>query len=225
VDISLLQPDFTLETRLWESGYRVVGIDEAGRGAWAGPLFVGAVWLKPQHVVALADIRDNIKDSKLLTSRQRVEIYRHLISWGIEYAVGDAQPHEIDQHGLEKAFEIASARAFHSMIAQGLLEFPLTEESPLAVLIDGRRYADIKPIPNLEIFAEDKLDNASVAVALASICAKVHQETNSHGLHFIYPEYGFDRHHGYPTAAHREAVEKYGLSHQHRKSWKVNGSE
>ena len=220
MDISNLKPDFTLEAALWNKGYRVVGIDEAGRGTWAGPLFVGAVWLKPQHVVMLADIKGEIKDSKLLKPAQRNRIYRHLLDWNVEYSVGEALPQEVDAHGIEKAFEMAAARAFNGLMGQGLLQFPLTADSPMAVLIDGARYRNIPVIPgSIEIFAEDKLDNACVSVALASICAKVHQEANMRGLDFLYPEYGFAKHNGYPTPVHKLMVDKYGLSHQHRKSW------
>jgi ribonuclease HII len=99
------------------------------------------------------------------------------------------------------------------------MQFPVTTESPMAVLIDGARYQDMKVIPGIEVFAEDKLDNACVSVALASICAKVHQEANMRGLDFLYPEYGFAGNNGYPTPAHKAAVEEHGISHQHRKTW------
>lgn len=219
MDISGLRPDFTLETALWNKGYRVVGIDEAGRGTWAGPLFVGAVWLKPQHVVMLADIKGEIKDSKLLSASKRVRIYRHMLDWGIEYSVGEALPQEIDQVGIEAAFKAATARALTGLIGQNLLGFPVTPETPLAILIDGQRYHDLETVPGVEVFAEDKLDNACVSVALASIAAKVHQECNMKGLDFLYPEYGLTKNNGYPTMAHKAAVAHHGLTAVHRKSW------
>src|SRR5436309_5231916 len=218
-DISKLGP-YVLENQLWNHGYRIVGIDEAGRGTWAGPLKVGAVWLKPQHVVMLVDT-NNIRDSKKMTSRQRVRVYRQLLDWGIEFAVGEAMPQEIDEKGIEEAFKTATARALHGLIAQGLLQFPVTPEEPLAVLIDGERYSDLETVAGVEVFAADRLEDSSVAVALASIAAKVHQETNMKGLDFLYPEYGFAQSNGYPTPAHKAAVEKHGLAQPHRKSWAV----
>lgn len=219
MDITGLKPDFTLENALWSKSYRVVGIDEAGRGTWAGPLFVGAVWLKPQHAVILADLKGEIKDSKKLSSAKRVRIYRYMLESGIEYSVGEALPQEIDAQGIEVAFKAATARALQGLISQGLLSFPIAPESPLAVLIDGAQYANLETVPGVEVFAESKLDDACVCVALASIAAKVHQEANMRGLDFLYSEYGFAQHNGYPVAAHKAAVEKHGLSAAHRKSW------
>ena len=96
------------------------------------------------------------------------------------------------------------------------------------MLIDGSQYKDLKVVDHtlsepltFEVVAEDKLDQTSATVALASVVAKVHAEITMLGLGRIYPEYGFEKHGGYPTKAHREAVAKHGLSAVHRTSWDV----
>lgn len=222
MDVSILKPDFALEHRLWDKSYRVVGIDEAGRGTWAGPLFVGAVWLKPQHVVALKSLvaAGKVRDSKKLSSRQRVTVYRALLAEGVEFAVGEAVAPEIDSIGIERAFQSALRRALDALTGMGIQSFPLSPDAPLALLVDGKQYAGLPVGPDIEVFAEDKLDNACVAVALASIVAKVHQEATMRGLDFLYPEYGFAKHNGYMTQMHREGVKKHGLSIVHRKTWR-----
>lgn len=224
MDISPLKPDFALENKLWNDGYRVVGIDEAGRGTWAGPLFVGAVWLKPQDEIALqpAVQAKKIRDSKTMTPRQQAEIYRLLLDAGITFAVGESPASEIDTLGIEAAFRGALSRAWQSIAVQGLQDYPITDNSPVVVLMDGAKYKDLPVGLGVEIFAEDKLDGACVATALASIAAKVHQVANMRGLDFIYSGYDFAKNNGYVTRAHREAVVKHGLTAIHRKSWDVS---
>ena len=226
------EPDLTLENRLWQEGFRVVGCDESARGTWAGSLWVGAVSLRKSDIPTVQGmIADyNLRDSKQMTPRQRANIYRMILETGIPYAVADATVDEVDASGIERAFLIALNRAGSSLVDD--LRRRASEPSDIyaktALLIDGRRYKDLKvadhtlsePL-NFEVVAEDRLDQTSATVALASVVAKVHAEITMLGLGQIFPEYGFAKHGGYPTKAHRESVVEHGLSVVHRKSWDV----
>ena len=183
-------------------------------------MFVGAVWLRPEHIKTLQPLVDagKVRDSKKLSSRQRVTVYKALLD--VEFAVGEAVPAEIDEFGIEDAFKLATRRALESLGPMGILDIPITPDAPVALLVDGARYKDLMDVAGIEVFAEDRLDNACVTVALASIAAKVHQEATMRGLDFLYPEYGFAKSNGYMTADHRDAVKKHGLSPVHRKSWR-----
>ena len=221
-----MQPDLTIENRLWAEGYRVVGVDEAGRGTWAGSLWVGAISLREEDRLIASEMVDSyrLNDSKKMTPKQRAVIYRMILETGIPYAVADATASEIDAGGVEAAFVLALNRAGSSLMAQQQDRY-----AKIALLIDGSRYKELKvrdvrmsEAIDFEVVAEDKLDQTSVTVALASVVAKTHQEITMLGLNQIFPEYGFSRHNGYPTKAHKEAVVEYGLSAVHRTTWNVS---
>ena len=217
----MTKPDLTLENRLWQEGFRVVGCDEAGRGTWSGSLWVGAVQLRQRDTPIVQEmIADySLRDSKQMTPKQRARIYRMILETGLHYAVADSAVGEIDALGIEKAFGLALNRA-GSGLADSVMKTVL--------LVDGARYKNLRvadrglsePL-HFEVVAEDKLDQTSATVALASVVAKVHQEITMLGLDLIYTEYGFAQHNGYPTKAHREAVAKHGLSAVHRNTWNV----
>ncbi len=219
------KPDLTLENGLWAEGFRVIGCDEAGRGTWAGSLWVGVVTLRKDDIVVVSEMVDSyhLNDSKKMTPKQRAVIYRMILETGIPYAVADATVGEIDAVGIEAAFVLALNRAGSSLMSNQQDRY-----AKIALLVDGRRYKDLKirdvrlsEAIDFEVVAEDKLDQTSTTVALASVVAKVHQSITMLGLNQIYPEYGFANHNGYPTKAHREAVAKNGLSAVHRTTWNV----
>lgn len=226
-------PDLTLENKLWQEGFRVIGCDEAGRGTWAGPMFVGAVTLYTGNIPWVQQmVADGlIKDSKRMTANQRFKVYREMMEHGIVYAVGDANIEEIDKWGVERAFVLALNRAGQAITAieRQMMVPPAVRYQKTAILIDGSRYRDLRiqdtslsEADDYEVVAEDKLDDACATVSLASIAAKVHQQTTMLGLARIFPEYGFDKHNGYPTKAHKDAVGKHGTSIAHRTSWNVD---
>ncbi|KKM22406.1 hypothetical protein LCGC14_1625590, partial [marine sediment metagenome] len=166
----------------------------------------------------------NLNDSKKMTPKQRARVYRVILETGIPYAVADATVGEIDAVGIEAAFVLALNRAGSSLMSNQQDRY-----AKIALLIDGRRYKDLKirdvsmsEAIDFEVVAEDKLDQTSATVALASVVAKVHQEITMLGLDLIYPEYGFAKHNGYPTKAHKEAVAEHGLSAVHRTTWNVS---
>ena len=221
----MTKPDLTLENRLWKEGFRVVGADEAGRGTWAGSLWVGVVTLREDDLLIVSEMLDryNLNDSKKMTPKQRARVYRVVLETGIPYAVADATAGEIDAMGIEAAFVLALNRA-----GSGLMAKQQDRYTKIALLIDGSRYKDLKvrdlrlsEAIDFQVVAEDRLDRDSATVALASVVAKVHQEIAMLGLDLIYPEYGFANHNGYPTKAHREMVDEYGLVAVHRATWNV----
>ena len=228
-------PDMTLENHLWKEGFRVIGCDEAGRGTWAGPLFVGAVSLHDTNIALVQGwlTHDMLRDSKKMTETQRYTIYREMMEHNVPYAVGDATAEEVDKHGIEAAFGLALNRAVSALTELEKLydKSPSDRYQKTALLIDGAHYRSLR-IKDMslsepdyyEVVAEDKLDDACATVAMASVVAKVHQQITMLGMSKIFPKYGFDRHSGYPTKAHREAVHKYGLSVIHRVSWEVKSS-
>ncbi len=229
----MTKPDLTLENHLWKEGFRVIGCDEAGRGTWAGSLWVGAVSLRKDDILIVSEMvaSYHLNDSKQMTPKQRARIYRMILETGIPYAVADATASEIDALGIEKAFTLALNRAGTSLIddLRGRASEPSDVYAKTTLLIDGSRYKDLRVADHtlsepltFEVVAEDKLDQTSAAVALASVVAKVHQAITMLGLDLIYPEYGFAKHNGYVTKAHRGAVAKHGLSAVHRKTWNVS---
>ena len=224
--------DLTLENHLWHEGYRVVGCDEAGRGTWAGPMYVGAVTIHDTNIWLVQHWlgEDMLRDSKKMTETQRYTIYREMMSHNVPYAVGDATSEEIDRHGIEKAFGLALNRAVSTLMELEKLSDvePSGRYQKTTLLVDGEHYSSLRirdmslSEPDYyEVVAEDKLDDACATVALASIVAKVHQQVTMLGMSKIFPKYGFEKHSGYPTKAHRDAVAKHGLSVIHRVSWEV----
>lgn len=175
----------------------VVGIDEVGRGAWAGPLVVGAVQLTRQI--------NELKDSKLLSpgARQKLakKIYKNSDLWGL----GWVGPDKVDELGLTAATRLAMELA--------LEKFP----SDIEIIIDGR----VNFLPGRQnVRTLIQADNLVPAVSAASIIAKVARDEHMKKQGQIYSLYGFERNVGYGTLFHRKAIEKFGLCSLHRRSWK-----
>ncbi len=196
-------PDFSLEAQL--SG-TICGIDEAGRGPWAGPVVAGAVILRPGRLdPGLAGALD---DSKKLSARRREALFAALKAGAAEGAVimatGQASVEEIDRLNILKATFLAMARA---VAALGL--------RPDHALVDGNALPPL-PCPATGVVRGDQ---CSLSIAAASIAAKVTRDALMAELDRAHPGYGFARHAGYGTAAHREALERLGPTPHHRKSF------
>lgn len=176
----------------------VCGIDEAGRGPLAGPVVAAAVILNPANPIA------GLNDSKKLSEKKRellaVEIREKAIAW----CVAEASVEEIDQLNILQATFLAMQRAVAGL--------PVAAES---ALVDGNRCPKLM----IPVEAVVKGDGKIASIAAASILAKTVRDHGMLVLHDQYPEYGFDRHMGYPTAAHVAALEKHGPSPVHRKSF------
>lgn len=198
-----LLPSLRHERALRRTGLQwVAGIDEAGRGAWAGPVVAAAVIL-PLTAQCAHTLR-GVNDSKQLTPRQR-ETYRGLIEQvALTYATGHATHEEIDQLGILMATRLAMTRAVQTLCPQ-----------PDALIIDAVR------LPNLNLRQDvfNFADSISLSVAAASILAKTARDDFMCQLDLGLPGYGFAAHKGYGTAAHQAALARLGVSPMHRRSY------
>jgi ribonuclease HII len=179
--------------------YRIAGCDEVGRGCLAGPVVAGAVVLDPNaHIPGLAD-------SKMLTAAERERLSNLITSRAFAWAVAFVEPAEIDAINIHRASLQAMRRAVLSLA-------PL----PDAVLVDAFR------IPDLHMAQRGVLhgDRRCAAIAAASIIAKVSRDRLMMTEHQSDPRYGYDKHKGYATAEHRAAVERFGYSSLHRRSFR-----
>lgn len=194
-------PTHTVERSLRAtSGAKVVaGVDEVGRGAWAGPVSVCAA------VTGLRRPPDGLTDSKLLTLKRRVELAELLSTWVTAYGLGHASPQEIDELGMTAALRLAAVRA--------LEELPVR---PDAVILDGKH--DYLGAP-WKVRTVIKGDQSCVAVAAASVIAKVRRDAMMAELHGEHEPFEFSANAGYPSPAHRAALAEHGPTPHHRVSW------
>ena len=194
----------TIENALRRWGfYRIAGSDEVGRGCLAGPVVAGAVVLDPDaHIPGLAD-------SKMLSADERERLNDLIKARALAWSVCFVEPAEIDALNIHRASLEAMRRAVMAIA-------PL----PDVVLVDAFR------IPELQIAQRGVLhgDRRCAAIAAASIVAKVSRDRHMMTEHTNDPRYGYDRHKGYATAEHRAAVERFGYSSLHRRSFKPHAS-
>lgn len=191
--------DCSFEIAAMNKGFKTVcGVDEAGRGPLAGPVYAAAVILPVETEIA------GLNDSKKLSEKKREELFDIINDVAISVSVGTASEKEIDEINILNATFLAMKRA-----VEGL------EISPDYAIIDGNR------APNLEIPTETvvKGDGKVMSVAAASIIAKVSRDRFMLKMAEQYPEYQFEKHKGYGTRLHYEMIEKYGVSSIHRKSF------
>jgi ribonuclease HII len=177
----------------------VVGIDEVGRGAWAGPVTVCAA------VTGLRRPPDGLTDSKLLTEKRRNELAAVLAGWVTAYALGHASPEEIDELGMTAALRLAAVRALEVL--------PVV---PDAIILDGKH--DYLGGP-WRVRTVIKGDQSCVAVAAASVIAKVHRDAMMAELGAGHAAFRFEDNAGYPSPVHRAALEELGPTPHHRLSW------
>ncbi len=198
------RPNLAAERELWRSGVRLVaGLDEVGRGALAGPVVAAAVVL-PRVGPVLLERLDGVRDSKQLNAAARCRLYPAIIEHATAVGVGAASPLAVDVVGIVRATQLAMVRALAAM--------PITPEY---LLLDGFPL----PICHLPQRAITRGDRHVLSIAAASIVAKVSRDAEMIALSAGLPEYGFDRHKGYSTAAHRDAIVRCGRTVHHRLSW------
>jgi ribonuclease HII len=191
---------FDDELRL-KYGRYIAGIDECGRGSLAGPLVAACVVLDDRQVL------EGVNDSKKLTEKKREELYDRIITSCVSYGVVEISAEDIDKFGIQEA-------NLNAMINSASIATKYIDELPHLYVIDQGPKNSLNPqlmIP--------KADATSLAVAAASIIAKVHHDRVLSKLHEEHPEYDLISNKGYITAKHKEAVVKYGLQHFHRKSY------
>ena len=178
------------------SGYNVIcGVDEAGRGPLAGPVYAAAVILNEGSII------EGVNDSKKLSEKKRELLYDKIISEAKDYSIAYVSEKEIDEINILNATFIAMKRAIEGL-----------KIKPDMALIDGNR------LPKLDINARAiiKGDSLSMSIAAASILAKVSRDRYMMSQSKIYPQYEFEKHKGYGTVIHRDAIKKYGPSPIHR---------
>lgn len=178
----------------------VIGVDEVGRGSWAGPLLVVAA-------IAVTDLPDGLKDSKLLTKKHRGELFDQIKST-CKLGEGWVQPEEIDKHGLTKAMRLGVSRAL----------IMLGADSTAEIIIDGNINYCHKDFTNAQ--AVINADDLHPIVSAASIYAKVLRDAHMTRLAQIYPKYGFEKHVGYGTKLHELMLTVHGPTKIHRQSFK-----
>ena len=183
------------------AGERAIGVDEVGRGAWAGPLLVVAARQKPNR-----SLPDGLTDSKLLTDLQKEQYYQDLLIV-CDFGEGWVEVDEIDEIGLAAALKLGAERAL-SMFGD------TTEE----IIIDGS--INLLKDDTRNVRTQVKADLHVPIVSAASIYAKVIRDKHMWRLHYIDPTYDFKNNVGYGTAEHIEALKKHGVGKHHRKSFK-----
>lgn len=190
-------PGLSLERAMWEQGAEVVvGVDEVGRGAWAGPLTVGAAVVPTDRRVY------KVRDSKLLNEPEREALFERVAGWVRAWAVGHATHEECDELGMSEAQRLAARRALERL---GLV--------PDVVMVDGNWDfvgGAIKVIGG---------DRVSLSVAAASILAKVSRDRIMRSWDDEFPPYNFEANKGYPCPTHKAALQAWGPSSVHRRSW------
>ena len=197
-------PNCSIEASLWQAGLSLVaGLDEAGRGAWAGPVFAAAVVLPPEP--GIENFLSGVRDSKQMSPAQRQhwagEIQLSALAWGI----GWAEAVEIDQIGILPATRLAMARAVEQL-----------GEIPQYLLVDGNFKLPELPLPQQALI---KGDRRSLSIAAASVLAKTVRDSLLTYYEADYPGYGFARHKGYGTALHRSTLQNLGPCAIHRRSF------
>jgi ribonuclease HII len=192
-------PGLRLEREAWSAGYDVVvGVDEVGRGAWAGPLSVGAVVIPRNRRVY------KIRDSKLLTEEEREAIFDRITGWCEAWAVGHVSPAECDELGMSEAQRLAARRAIDGL---GV--------TPDRVLVDGKWDFIGGGIARTMV----RGDRYSLSIAAASIIAKVVRDREMRRQSSAFPAFNFDANKGYPCPVHKAALQWLGPSAIHRRSW------
>lgn len=187
------------ENEALASGYDIVcGVDEAGRGPLAGPVYAAAVVLKKGQTI------EGVNDSKKLSEKKREELFDKIVSECSAFSVGTASEREIDEINILQATFLAMKRAVNSLSIK-----------PDIALVDGNQ----TPPLDCAVKTVIKGDAKSESIAAASIIAKVSRDRYMKEMAAKYPEYQFEKHKGYGTKLHYEMIEKYGTCEIHRKSF------
>lgn len=192
-------PGLAVERRLWGEGDGLVaGMDEVGRGAWAGPLTVGVAVLPRDRRVY------KVRDSKLLNGSEREALFDRIAGWCLAWAVGHASPEECDELGMAAAQRLAARRALEGLGVE-----------VAAVVVDGP-WDFVGHRRTLPVVGADR---TSLTVAAASILAKVTRDRLMRTAAVDYPHWWFEENKGYPGPRHRAALQWFGPSAIHRRSW------
>lgn len=180
----------------------IAGVDEAGRGPWAGPVVAAAVILDKTKLTLLSEV----DDSKKISEKKREELYQKIIDASICFAISEVSQNVIDRLNILNATIVAMKNCIEKLLYK-----------PEIILVDGNM--DFQ-IDNIRVEHIIDGDEKSLSIAAASILAKVHRDRIMRNYHKIYPHYGFINHKGYGTKEHINALIKYGPCEIHRMSYK-----
>lgn len=204
-----ITPDYQLESR-WPAGAIIIGVDEAGRGPWAGPVTAAAFWISPDYLAALPA---GLTDSKKLSAKMRAKIETGLTAQPHRYAVASQSAADIDADGLLPA----TFAAMNAAIAALAPDLP----GPIdAVLVDGHILPELPAAGTADCEAIIRGDALSLSIAAASVMAKQARDRHMQALDAVWPAYGFASHKGYGTKTHQQALDKYGPCPEHRRSFR-----
>ena len=194
-------PNFSEERKLWRKGYKwVAGLDEAGRGSLAAPVVAAAVCFKKNPKSNIYNLISNLKDSKKLSPKKREEFYKILTNHSqIEWGIGKVSEKVIDRINILEATKLAMKRAVKKLKTDFLI-------------LDGNFKINMSISQKSIVKADEKVFSCTAA----SILAKVTRDRIMRREHKKYPQYGFNRHKGYPTKLHRKMIKKCGPSIIHR---------
>ncbi|MFA5260545.1 MAG: ribonuclease HII [Candidatus Omnitrophota bacterium] len=195
----MTSPHLNFEKEVWAVKGLACGIDEVGRGCIAGPVVAAAVVFDPEH-----SPHEKIKDSKMLTPKKREELYDFILEEAQDYGIGLVPASVIDEIGIVPATKKAMQYAIEML-----------GSDPSSLLIDAVVLSEVD-IPQKSII---KGDTVCYSIAAASIIAKVFRDHVVIGFDNIYPEYGFSGHKGYGASTHYAAIEKHGLTPEHRRTF------
>lgn len=194
------KPNLKLERELQRDRYLIIaGVDEAGRGSWAGPVVAAAV------VLPFLNRYYGINDSKLLTAMQREQLFSKIHEIAIDVGIGVVENKEVDVMGVGQASYLAMRRAVNNLSIK-----------PSFVLVDGFKVG-FSEIPSRGILDGDR---RSISIAAASIIAKVARDRMMEKINDLEPQYGFNHNKGYGTVFHQRQIKRYGINRWHRRSFK-----
>jgi ribonuclease HII len=200
------EPDLTYETHLWPYYRHIAGLDEAGRGALAGPVAVGAVIL-PDDKTLLARMLAGVRDSKQMTPLERESLAPRIKEVALTWSVCFASADEIDAQGIVPATRLAALRALHGLTL-----------TPQYLLTDFRLELPELDTPQTALVKGDAL---CLSIAAASVLAKTARDQLMCELDLCYRGYGLGKHKGYGTQSHRSAMKRLGVSPIHRRTFQV----
>ena len=221
-------PGVQVESELLGAYPSLVALDEVGRGAAAGPVSVGAVWIGPEQLKGPPAVRD----SKLLSAAARTRLAPEVRRWARGCAVGHAAAFEVDRVGVTVALQMAGLRALAQLPPAAVVLLD-GDRDWLSVPLSGAALPLLgpcgptdpeRPLSGVPVVVRVRADRDCVSVAAASIVAKVARDAALCDLDAAIPGYGFASHKGYLTAAHADAITRMGLSREHRCTWRLTAS-
>jgi ribonuclease HII len=212
-------PTLNLERELFAAGSRyVIGVDEVGRGAIAGPVAVGVALIDFQSPKISEPWPAKLRDSKLLSEKARNEIVSPVAQWVSGSAVGMASAVEIDSKGIVYALALAASRALDELLSDPVLRSAIASDGATIILDGSHNWLGAKA-SGIPVIVRTKADRDCVSVSAASVISKVERDNLMIELEGELPGYGLAGHKGYAAASHMQAVRDLGPTVQHRHTW------